>query len=43
MKIKFALTTILKGIVFSYPNIFFSKSKIFAALLILLTFIDPYT
>ncbi|OFX37039.1 MAG: hypothetical protein A2X08_12020 [Bacteroidetes bacterium GWA2_32_17] len=43
MKIKFAIITILKGIVFSYPNIFFSKSKIFAALLILLTFIDPYT
>ncbi len=43
MKIKFAITTILKGIVFSYPNVFFSKSKLFALLLILITFLDPYT
>ena len=42
MKIKQIISTILKGVVFSYPQIFFSQSKIFASFLILITFIDPF-
>ncbi len=42
MKIRQTITIILKGAVFSYPQIFFSQSKIFAAFLILITFLDPF-
>jgi urea transporter/murein DD-endopeptidase MepM/ murein hydrolase activator NlpD len=42
-KLKLTILTILKGVVYSYPQVFFSKSKLLAILLILLTFLDPYT
>lgn len=41
MKIKSLISDIANGLLLSYSQIFFSVSKIFAALLVLITFIEP--